>query len=994
MIEHQIKAATCRVACSTEFGTGWLIAEGLAITARHCVLPGIAENEPIALYFSDSGDLAISAKIVAQSEEWDVCLLSLETKLPNGPLPVSLDRPREGETWQTFGYPHGKLTFGHRLSGAVAQVLATPKIKIDLDLSVDPAVSLEDYRGLSGAVVVCQGVAVGMIRLKVDRTLAALSLNQLERFFAEHGASLSRGAAARPAPSLADRGDFPNTFAEAVQNRAGSYLFLEGAHGYGKSIFCRRFQADDKALINLGAYCLSDPDSALGADYRAQSQVFLDWLATAVSALITGKPPRKQKNSYAEQIQQAAEYLDAYSEYCAQSKRRGMLFIDGLNEISGDALLSELLGLLPAKLPPQITVVMTAPNFANIAGALAGRVKQRDVFRLPPIPHPACHRYCQQELKPERVSPRLVERICEKAQGHPLYLRYLIEYSNHEATDDDLSEFPVLTGPIEEYYQRIWEKLLPDGNAVHLLALMARLRWGVSPELFAKALNAVEVAQFVSVMSRIRHLLADENSTAIYHASFAGFIIEQTARIDELAYHRLAQFCLEETRERYCVLNRIFHLSRAGDHAVFAQCNQAWFDRAVELGVDPDTLIADVDEVIQRAAMEALPDEFFRLTLLGQRVRFRYDTLFAQSARLIAEALIVLGRPNEALQHVRRLKTLIVGPDDALQIGFLLHQYGYDDEAISLLDRLQQRIIESYHPPIELANFLELCAWHIRTILLMRLASDGNGMEQVYAVLRMAERACTEASTGESSRLADALQPLYAEAPTYFLTFRGEYADLARLKEYQKAKELPEWGFPPPGHFETLCITLLKFESDVDSYRLPKTRISLPRLFEDLAELAPFEEIATHFLIPVTDTLVRVGAPRLVIEIFADKGGTRHAQPIEVRAKNGVDVNHEGLRDSLWDWRVAAFLDCDFRGPFAGVILGTGWLELIEHLIGTLYCCDGRARRAKADCDEVARLACRQILKSQVIEPLRFTLEQRAAWSDSSGQSHKRWLIY
>jgi len=982
MIEYLIRAATCRVSSGTESGTGWLIAKDLVITARHCVLPAISEGKPIELFFLDRGDNCVAGKIAAQSEDWDACLLSLETTTAAEPLPLTLNLPREGETWQTFGYPQGKVTLGHRLSGNVAQVLEIPKLKIDLDLSIDPIVALQDYRGLSGAPLVCEGVVLGMIRLKVDGTIAALSLRQLERFLTDNGVDLPNDSAAPAAPLLADWGNFPQAFAEAVRDRAGSYLFLEGAHGSGKSTFCEGFKADDKTLINLGAYHLSDPNSVLGVDYRAQPQVLVDWLTTKVSGLIIGQSARKEEKSYSEQIRQIAQYLDAFSEYCAASGRQGMLFIDGLNEVSGDALLGQLLGLLPAKLPPHVTVVFSAPNFANIAAALGGRVKTADVFELPPLSQSACYRYSLQALKPERKSAALVDRICEKANGHPLYLRYLIEYANYQETDNDLNEFPILSGPIEEYYQGIWFKLLPDGDAVNLLALMARLRWGLSLSDFAKTLTTTEQAQFVSVLSRIRHLLADEESTAIYHASFAAFIIEQTAGIGEAVYRRLAHFCRRQPTVRYCALNLVFHLSHASDNAVFSECTQSWVDTAVTLGVEPDALMADVDAVVKRAATEAPAEEFFRLMLLAQRLSFRYDTLFAQSARLIAEALVVLGRPSEALQHVLRLKTLIVGPDEALKISFLLHKHGYDSEALTLLHRVQRLVVESYERPMQLEEFLELCSWHIQSIFLVRLAGGWNGMEQVPTIVDMAHRACDEALQSHPSNRDECLRPILAKSATYFLTFRDEYFDLNTLREFQKAEGLPEPEISPH-YLLTLCTALLDFENTVDGYHLPKDRKALTMIFADLAELISTGEIEAPLAAAVTDTLIRFGAPANIVELFAEKGGKEPAPPLQIKAKNGVDVNHKGLQEVLWDWRIAAFLDSKFVGPSAGIIAGTGWFESIEHLIGALYCCDGQARRAKADGDEGARIACRKQLKAQVIEPLRFTLQQRAAWTDS-----------
>ena len=270
MIEHYIKAATCRISCSDDSGTGWLVTTGIVITARHCVRAALADGKPIELFFPDTGEAAVSGMIMAQSEEHDACLLSFDAATSAEPLPGSFQRPREGGNWQTFGYPNSKTILGHRLSGTVAQVLDAPKLGVDLDLSIDPTVALRDYRGLSGAAVVCEGAAVGMIRLKVDGTVAALSLQQLENFLTENGVAFPSESSAPVAPSLADRGAFAQGFAGTVRARAGSYLFLEGAHGYGKSTFCANFQSDDKALINLGAYRLSDPDSALGVCFPSR----------------------------------------------------------------------------------------------------------------------------------------------------------------------------------------------------------------------------------------------------------------------------------------------------------------------------------------------------------------------------------------------------------------------------------------------------------------------------------------------------------------------------------------------------------------------------------------------------------------------------------------------------------------------------------------------------------------------------------------------------
>lgn len=983
MIEHHIKAMSCRVSCGNNSGTGWLIVKDIIITARHCVLDALTDGKPVELFFPEKFDSAVAGKIVAESEQWDACLVSFEgLSGQHEPLPLGKDLPREGGTWETFGYPMGKLILGHRLVGTVEQVLDAPKLKIDLDLSIDSDKQLSDYRGLSGAVVICEGLAVGMIRLKVDGTLAALSLNQLESFLADNEVLVNRDSPIQVTPLLAERGVFAQDFAEAILKQSGSYLFLEGAHGYGKTTFCSTFQPENEKFINLGVYLLSDPESVMGAEYKAQPQVFLEWLTTKISALITGKPPRKEEISYFEQIQKSAHYLNEFSNYCERSSRQGVLFIDGLNEVAGDALLQQLTGLLPNKLPANITIVLTAPNFANTSGALAGKVKTKDVFELPPLPSSESYRYCLSALKTERRSSELADRLCKKANGHPLYLRYLIEYANSQALDDELNDFPTLTGSIEEYYHRIWEKLLTDSDAVNMLALMARLRWGISLTEFAKILNQTEQAQFVSVKSRIRHLLNNENNTDIYHSSFATFIIEHTQEIDELSYHRIAQFCIDQNTVRFCILNRIFHLLRTGDRRVFAECNQAWVDATVTLGVEPDTLIADIDAVVDFASKEASVDDFFRLMLLSQRISFRYDTLFAQSARLIAEALIALGRPKEALQHVRRFKTLIVGPEEVHQVAFVLHQHGYDIDALDLLDELQQRIVESYNLPCKFLDIIQFCSLHLHTIFLIRLAGGWSGMKQFFSVLRIAQHACDEFSKETGLSLSEVMLDLNAIPLIYFLTFKDEYSDLDSLKAYQQKSGYPDLESLPQ-HLKFICTVLLGFESSADVYRLSKSRKSLNRIFADFEALIQTSEIDASLAHVVADSLIRFGAPSKVIELLIAKGTAQPFRPLQIRAKNGVDVNHKDLQECLCDWRVAAFLNSNYSGPYSGIITGLGWFESMEHIIGALYCLDGKARRAKADSDELTRRSYFDQLTAQVIDPLQFTLQQRAEWKDS-----------
>jgi hypothetical protein len=992
MIDNIIRAATCRVSCGEESGTGHLITKCNVLTARHCVIPAIESGIPIELTFGGpEGDIRLAATILAQSEENDSCILSIPESLVQQPIPLNASLPREGDEWRSFGYPVGKTAIGHRVDGTISHLLQTPKLRMDIDLSVDPSVALKDYHGLSGAAVVTENACRGMIRLKVDGTLGAISLYHLREFLEQNGIEMPQQSIEEVAPaelggSLADRSAFQKLFEQMIARNRGEYVFLEGAHGIGKTTFCSEFEPDDRTLFCLGTYSLASQDRGPGAIYRAQPEVFFDWLSTSLSTLITGKTSRKEERSYVILIRETSALLEAFSKYCVSTQRHGILFLDGLNEaqVADPGAMVKLVGLLPKSLPQSLTVVLTAPNFHSAAVSLDGRVKSQNVISLPPLSDEASLAYCWQELAKEKATPTLVACICEKAQGHPLYLRYLIEYANGSAEGDVLDYFPTLSGPIEEYYEALWGRLLEDPNAINLLAIMARLRWGIRTDDLQKVLTPGEQAVFIPTLTKIRHLLLHPDTTTIYHPSFSEFLVSKTASLEAVVQKRLAEFCTKETDLEYCVLNVIFHSLRSDDahrSKAFITCCQDWVDTCVELGVEPDTLLFDIEATVRTATSFGPADEVIRLLLLSQRVSFRYNTLFAQSALLIAEALIELRRPREALKHAIRYKNLIVDPDEALQIAFRLIKHQYKKEALNLLKLLHQRILEAYSHCFEkfdLEGFLNLSRLRVKTLLFMRHADGPVGIRQIIAALDHAVRVF-EAALKEAPPevFEECFARVQSVGTSYFLCFCDEYTTLAQL---QRA-EVPA---VPQNFLLSTIAALLECEESLEKYNLPNDITLLPQVFADIEEVVTGgANIEKHFLPAIVDILICLGAPSSIVHLLADKGDKLTPKPIKIKADNGVDVDFRNIHLGASEWRITAFLDSHFDCPIVGAFHETGWFSTLDQLIRALFWCEGKARRAKADGNESLQLQSLEFLKTRVLQPLAFTLAQRVKWQDS-----------
>ncbi|OJU97783.1 MAG: hypothetical protein BGO12_04310 [Verrucomicrobia bacterium 61-8] len=983
MIDNLLSATTCRVNSGDDYGTGFLIGHGTVLTARHCVLHAINSGEAITLRFTrKSGDIAASARIIEESKELDACILAFDQEFKAKPIPLKAKAPREGSRWLSFGFPTGKFELGHRVAGVIDQVLAVPKGRVDIDVKIDADTVIPDFRGFSGGPIVVDGAIAAMLRFKFGNSLGGISIRALEKFLTRNGHSPLKEAQKADGPTIADRNAFQKPFEMHVRANKGGYLFLEGSHGLGKTTFCNTYKPVDQDILLVGAYSIYLPGSALSSIHRAQPDVFFDWLLTTVTDLITGKGARKEKRTYTQMAAEVAQILESVSDYAAASKKQALIFIDGLNEAQDAnlALLTGLVGFLPVKLPPHVTLVLTAPNYALVAPQLSGRVKAENVLSLPPLTEAASLRYCRRKLNPDRAKPAIIKGICERAAGHPLYLHYIIEYVNLQPKGAKLDEFPMLTGPIEQYYRVIWEKIALNGDAVRLLALIARLRWGIDVGLLTKALSEAEQLASPTVFRYIRHLLTDEASTAIYHQSFAAYILGQTQIAEEASHHRLVQLCQKETAEPYCRLNLLYHLSRgttADRREAIKVCDQAWIDDAAKLAAEPDAVLADIEKALDLVMADGPAVDFFRLLLLAQRVQFRYNVLFAQSAALVAEALITLKRPDEALTYLIRFKSLIVGPTEILVLAHRLIQSGYSDHSLKLLGQLEDRLFELYHQRVHLHGFLDFCSWHIQAIFLGRLAGGTSGVKGFMKVANLARNACRQ-GFGDQPGMVDLLMsPISCLSNSYFLTFRDHYPRLAEIKLELKGERVP------PGLLLMICNALLHFEECVDRYNLSKRRDTLPLKFKDMEELLDLgHKVEERLVVVLVDSLVRFNAPASLVRRVAAQGKPFEDREIALLDKNGVDVDFGILSEDMNRLRTNAFLD-GTEPPSPGSFGESRWMPSLLALVRALCCCDGLARRARSDGDAIALAESYDNLKTTVLGPLVPTLAQRVGWANA-----------
>ncbi|WP_166171836.1 trypsin-like peptidase domain-containing protein [Acinetobacter sp. SA01] len=459
MLESTIKLAVCKIKCGTESGSGWLIKQNIVLTAYHCVENAINDGNPIELEFNFSGSSEdFSAEIIDYDEDLDIALLSLEKVVEYEPIPFRDALPMESKEFYSYGWPVDKLEIGHKLTGSILQILTSLKLGNDIEINIDPSNSLGDYSGHSGAPLICDGICIGIIRYSIENTIGAISIFRIRKFLIKNNIFeeelIDKGL---ETPKLASRTEFNESFDNFVISNKGKYIFLEGAHGIGKSTFCMTYKTQNPSIEYFNTYSFTHNRDIINVAHLAQPVEFVNWLNMQVSMLVNGSTGVASKDEYSKLIMQTQNVIQVLGRYYSSIDKIGVLFIDGLDEIEKQdrELLKKFLGLLPQIIPSSLVIILSAPSYRQYSELLGAKLRQESCIALPSLSYETTQRFCVATLAEERCDPEIIKLICDKAEGHPLYLRYLIDLVNN-GKSDDIVELPLLEGNILNYYESLW----------------------------------------------------------------------------------------------------------------------------------------------------------------------------------------------------------------------------------------------------------------------------------------------------------------------------------------------------------------------------------------------------------------------------------------------------------------------------------------------------------------------------------------------------------
>lgn len=982
----QIETATVQVTCGNKSGTAFfVVTEGdkqILLTSEH----NLPEGQPVKLYLNDE---EVEAEILERISDRDVAILELKnqsaTIIPGLPL-KKIEIPYN-ENWETYGFPTQRVNSGGRYTGNVSRT--NEGTKWDVDLECEQYSNIKQFDGLSGAPLVMNGHVVGVIGYDTVGTLGATSISSITEILNKHHiiVTIDKG---HSIPDSIESDISDTTPNEEVLQKIndvvaaqidGSYFLVSGSPGSGKTTIAAQFKFEDGNHIISDRFFVKVPESEeIPTQIRATPDFFMKWVEEVCHRTLYNSPPPKPKaektlNDRIIEIHQAIQQLSIHYQ---QQGKIAFLIIDGLDDVSKSQI-ENFLSVLPVKLPPHIKVIFSCTSKELLPNAIQTTIDASKEIKVTPLSIQNAEKYLLEHIKEKGLNANQIAALAEKSEGHPLYLRYLTKYilgmDEIPSIDDWISSIPVIGGEIENYYNKIWLQINDHPEEIWLAATLSRLRIPVDKKTLSEIQPEATRHSFLSGFKKIEHLLRDNEAISIYHTSFSDFVNKKTDELDEQVHKNISNYIQKYPQTIFSLSEKVYHLAHGDEQSkrnALDECNQAWIDDCALNSINPDIVLIDVKNVIGLAAELGIAHKVISLLLLSQRVNFRYNTLFQENAIFLVNALLALGRPEEAIRYIVRNKTLITADGDALYLLQKFYEYGADEEAEILLNTISQtcrNIVESGFDTDTFNRFIQLKF----SAVTLSSNSDFENAFHEFGHLKKTAIKMIEASGNPK----EAIHKFKDDIGSYnsgYLIWRFNLPPFTKETEDKFTFDDKSSGF--------ISISIYHALEFQEKSPIVKTEDNIPAWIEDLEYV--IDKYGTHpdyhfFLLYIL--LGRSKSLDLVENLY--KNVFPGAEEFDLRKENGVDLNHQSIHRFTLNAECLGYFDTVDQYPELpeyGYL--SNWEESIKSVFKHLCFLAGKVKRYKIDGrnEEIKQL---QSKLTALIEKLIPDLRDRMSWKRS-----------
>jgi hypothetical protein len=991
----QIEQASLRLSCGLEYGSGFFISKTHILTARHVVLDAIEDGEEILAFpaVHENGQAPIVCRLLADGgEDLDVALLEIPEQDGIFTLPLFSGQVRYNAPWETFGYPFAHQISGNRYYGLVKKTNIDKPY--DVELIDELSDNQVDYRGISGAAMVIENEVMGILTYNILDGFGALSIARVAQFLENNNI---------PFHQPADLDDLPENLKEELKatvpngetlaildeklSQGGKYYLLHGSPGSGKTMVSAAFNFSDSRRVIAGRYFIRLPNDQRALSYRVSPEAFLEWMEDLISQKLTGSVYPRQTESWGQRVNKFQQLLAALNEYYREKNQIGYFILDGLDDVRAysENGLNEFFGLFPEQLPSNLSFLLSIIRKDSLPTGVQPEIGPEQEVKVTALDIDQCAFYLHDQLKdfqPE-ISFRSLQQIAEKSEGHPLYLRYLTEQLRNnrpEDLPDWIEQLPTIGGDIAKYYERIWlSDFAQDQEKFWIALVVSQLRQPVATDVLLQILPENARMAFTSKFPAIRHLFKVNGKTGIYHSSFALFIERKSEGLLAAAHDHIASFCRDQISDHYSITNIVYHLLRGSQpEPAVLRCDQHWADACAKISVEPELVLGDIAKVELFCLDQGDVTGLVRIKLLMQRIRFRYDNVLAANASAIANVLLAMGNPADALKYMVRYSALLVSDEEALLFLRKFNEMGATKEAERLTRAIRgryQSMYEHYRKegslPLRLFNLMAKSK-------ALELVNDlKNAVEQVTGILGDLKHFVD--ATKEAGEDADHIQLLREEIGAFLSAFasfhHGEYQKRAKkFSELMPKVPKEEWT----GQIAHIA---LAFEQFRDEDEIAEEIEINQHMVEDLEyAIDNFGYLSKDVQYIYAALLENSKRPEVISKLITEVYTTAPAE--QLRERNGVDPDISNLHKIINYQEGKGYLDQANTYPGLRPLMGPIWEESLVDRIKLIGFCFGKAWRLKAE-GKLEQIGPVLNHISNLLKSFGFSLQERSKWKRS-----------
>ena len=483
----------------------------------------------------------------------------------------------------------------------------------------------------------------------------------------------------------------------AIQERSKGYIFLKGTPGSGKSTLLTQWiRGRANPSVRFYVFDFLHPSSQRNNDSsRGSKTIFLNDVVKQIhQAGILDKttlPPIKEQAALKARFY---SQLESISDNYQKSGVPFIILVDGLDHITREykGCVDTLMDALPAPsdLPEGVIFVLGSQHFDHLglnAEVEKASTDAANLVEMPPLSKDETDGLCKKLLGEAIATEDLLEKCWRKSQGHPLYLRYLLNQISIEGIGvlegmDDTPE------GVEDYDDRIIGPLLEKASLKYALGLISRIAGAIRLD-DVRALCEEET--LIDIKKQTWHLFRYDKAgqeLTFFHNSFRQYLLNKTAEdvltgeFDKVKsigyYHKLANHFKDSWDRGYYLYKAEEYESFVNEitpEKLYTQIQDyrpLWsVRRDMERGVDIGRIRKDPYLLVRYLLFE---------NQLNQMENQDYSVL------TIVDGFIATGRGNLAKSIIREGRQLHCSQDYAMELAVAFLRQGDKEEANLLFE--------------------------------------------------------------------------------------------------------------------------------------------------------------------------------------------------------------------------------------------------------------------------------------------------------------------